>query len=99
MEANDIVTYLALGGVAVIAFFIRKVLADVERLKRTDLQHQLSQQRIESNKELVEKLEAMMHKKFSFIHVREDKQQELNTEFKVLFGQINEKLDTLIAKK
>jgi len=99
MEANEIVTYVAMGGVAVMFFFIRKVLADVERLKRADMQHQLAQQRIDGNKELVEKLETMIHKKFSSIHVREDKQRELNTEFKVLFGQINEKLDTLIAKK
>lgn len=99
MEANEIVTYVAMGGVAVIAFFIRKVLNDIDRLKRADLKNLLAQQEIKTNKELIERNESAMYKKFASIHVREDRQNELNTDFKVLFGQINEKLDQLIANK
>ena len=99
MEANEVVTYVAMGGVAVSGFFIRKVLSDIDRLKRADLKNLLAQQEIKSNKDLIDKNETSMYKKFTAIHVREDKQRELNTDFKVLFGQINEKLDQLIANK
>ena len=100
MEAPQIDTYILGGLLAVAGYFLKKVLADVDNLKKAEVKHQLTDQKIESNLAMIERNEKVMFKKFTNLHTKNDAQEVLNTEFKVLFASIVAKQDqTLMLLK
>lgn len=99
MEHEEILTYILGGLLAVAGYFIKKVLKDVEDLKGRDIQHALTEQRIDTNVTRIAENEKTMFKKFTSIHTREEKQREINESLKLTLARIDEKLDLLLKAK
>jgi len=99
MEHEEIITYILAGLLAVAGYFLKKVLTDVEYLKKQDMQHALTEQKIASNLDRIEKNERTMFKKFTALHTREEKQREINESLKLALARIDEKLDLLLKAK
>ena len=96
MELSEILSSVLLLLIGIVGFFVRKVLSDVEKLKKRDTQNQLTAQVVDSNKAAILKNETVMFKKFTSINAKNESQSELNSEFKALLASINTKLDILL---
>ena len=96
MELSEILSSILLVLLGIVGFFVRKVLSDVEKLKKRDVQNQLTAQVVESNKAAILKNETVMFKKFTSINAKNETQSELNSEVKALLASINTKLDILL---
>jgi len=96
MEFADYLSSILAALLLIVGFFLRKVLNDVESLKKSDMTNQLSRQKIETNEKNIEKIEEIFYKKFTNLHAKNEVQSELNSEFKALLASINTKLDILL---
>lgn len=103
MELSEIISSGAVALIAVVGFFLKKVLNNVDEIEK-DMQvfkvemATIKNQVVENSKH-IQRNEDTMFKKFTSIHTREEKQREINEKIHITLAQINGKLDILIKKK
>lgn len=85
--------------VGIVGFFLKKSLNDIEKLKDKSVDAKVMQQQVNSNEKHLDEFKNEVYKKFSKIHIKQEKQDEMNTYFKEMLAQINTKLDMILNDK
>ena len=99
MEFADYLSSIASGLILIVGYFLKKVLSDVEALKKSEMENSVLKEKVANIDKHIVKNEETMFKKFANIHAKQDIQNEMNTEFKTMLVSINTKLDFLVDKK
>lgn len=96
MELNDLITSTCVGLIAIVSFFVRRLIHTVEILKEERMEKRLSEQRMNEIEKHLYRNEEIMYKKFTSVHAREEKQREINEEMKLIITRMDGKLDQLL---